>query len=143
VTGVDEARADSRRDFKLASVGNGNYLFKRTRDIRAVVKRLDESLASLRQVFRVFHLDVCGILQHVRREVTCGRRAIDRTFETVAHEKRDASRVVDVRVRQHQGRQLLDADGQFPVFPVGFLTMSLEHAAIECDETFTHSKQVT
>jgi len=148
VAGVEQLEHDPRRDGVRAPVGQADDLAEQPGDVVLVVERLDGlhvqalALDQLADVPGVRLLNHGRVEQHGRAQIPRGRRRVDRPPVAVLVEQRQQARVVDVRVREHDRRQLVDGDLHRAVALVGFTPPALEHAAVEQDRRLGRAQHV-
>ncbi len=131
--GVVWAHGELRRNSK--GVGAGNFL-QRVQHRSNIVRRVERqrlgmfAVSAARGMLGVFQLQVRGIGEQDVAQLDCSCIGIDRAVIAVAHEARQISRVVQVRVCQHAP---IECRGLFrqgiPVAQAQFL-QALEQAAV-------------
>jgi hypothetical protein len=80
---------------------------------------------------RVFFLQVRAVGQQQPAQLPRRRRAVDAAAEAVPDQQRQVAAVIDVRMRQHDGRQLGRVDRQPRPVAQPQLLESLEQAAVD------------
>ena len=107
VTGLDGADADAGRDSGRVVVAQPAIEGLKALDVLWRVERRDRGLAALLASAvlprRVLALEVCRILQDQIGQCDRRRRGVDRSAVVEARQQRQATRVIEVRVRQDDG----------------------------------------
>ena len=108
MTCIEEGRADPVRELqRLVVVGAASEMLGAVQRVEHGVKRLDRVLvaatgALARLVARLFFLQVRGVEHHQAGEFARGAGGDDFAAETATAQQRNASAVVEVRVREQQ-----------------------------------------
>jgi hypothetical protein len=132
-------------DRKRALVGVGFHEFDRVHGVGDRVERRGTLAGAslLLQELKVALLDVGRVWQHRRAEVSRGGRGVDRLVELTAGEERQAARVIDVGMTQHDRVELPRIEGLRRVEPRGVFAVALEEAAVEQHPAAIPLQQVT
>src|SRR6266513_817425 len=135
VPGITKSNGDTVDDRKGTVVVDGHKLANRPFSIRGGIKGLDRRLAFLRPFFGdklgVGALNFGGIFEHDRGEVARGERAVNVSGVALATEVWQITAVVDVRVAEDNGIELLRIEREIAITLDGFVTFALEQPAFE------------
>src|SRR4051794_13188654 len=84
-------------------------------------------------VSRVFFLKVARILEHDRAQINGRGGGINRAVEPLLHQPRDVAAMVEVRVRQDDGFNLIRRNGRGLPVTLAPLFLPLKEAAVDED----------
>lgn len=107
----------SGNDIKPFFVRNTDHLPLRLRCIIRRVQRRRMLLSASRQKFGILFLDMCGVCQHDGAQVAGGGSGPDRVPESLVDQKRQATGMIDMRVRQHDCVESFRIERQVLVLP--------------------------
>ncbi len=144
VPGVVEGGLDVVGDPERLLVGMAVHQFLRAHCVLPRVQwcRLRARSALLLQPPEVTLLDMRRIGEHHGAEIARGRSRMNRLFELSRDEQRDPAGVIDVRMAQHQRRQLAGIKRDRLVEAPRFVAPSLEEAGIKGNLGAAHIEQV-
>ena len=118
-----------------AVVTDGNKMFHHSVHLLQIVQRFGFGLVELVHLLVVpayiLRLDIGGIRQHDGAQVTRCGRTIYITAKTEFVDVRQQSRVVDMRMAEHDAVQRFGIKTQIAVGGIGLHTFTLIHTAIQ------------
>ena len=144
VTGLDERGANARRDVERRVVAESPIIWLMTlATSRRIVQRRGDGPIPAGEELRVLLLDVRRVGEHDRAEIVRRGRGVDRSVEAVPREHRQTARVIDVRVRQHDGVQLLEVERHVDdSFRCDSAPAPLEHPEIQRDRRAADAQEM-
>ena len=131
VPGVNVRCAYSGQDVEGFVIWNAHHLLDGCCCISEVVERINVLLPLPREELGVFLLDVCTIGKHDCREIARGRRTVDGPAVATTRQNRQSPCMIDVRMRQDDGIDVLDWQRKAQILLATLSTMSLEHSAVQ------------
>ena len=135
MTGIAKSSGNTVDDRDGTVVVDGHELTNGLFSILGRIKRLDRRLAFLRPFFGdilgVSALNFGGIFEHNRGEIARGERAVDVSVVALATEVWQIAAMVDVRMAEDNGIDLLRIERKIAITLDGFVTFALEQAAFE------------
>jgi hypothetical protein len=142
VPGVDEGHANAGRNLERLVVWNASHEVRSTRCIDHGIQRGNGTLAMPHQKLGVLLLDMGGVGKHHDGEITRRGGTPHRSTIALSHQQWNASRVIDVRVREYDGVNARYVDGQTEVFCLRLLPPPLEKTTIQQDVSSVHVHDV-
>jgi len=84
-------------------------------------------------VSRIFFLKMTRILQHDRAQINGCRRGVDRAIESLLHETRDVAAMIEMRMSEDDGFDLVGRNGRGLPVALTPLFLSLEQTTVDED----------
>ena len=128
---LDERGAYTRDNLDRDIVGLSPEQFHCTKGITLPVQGIGVRPAPASEEVGILFLDVCRIGKHHFTQVTRCRRRVNRLAISLVYQKRQATGMVDMRVRKHDRVDFADGNGKLGVLLPDVQTLSLKQAAIE------------
>ena len=143
VAGVHVRRPYARHDIECLRIGNAHHEIGHPRRIAHGVEWRIRVAMLAREKLRVLFLDVRGISEHDRREIARGRGGPDPVGVAPGDQQGKAPAVVDVRVREHEGIQLVHRERERPVLVACLGAMALKEPAIQRNRATIDVQEMT